>query len=123
MMGGVEATTDLTGFTLNKGLTSGNYLTNATGLAVSPFYEVEAGTTIDFKLHNGTWESYNKAIFCRTNANAGATLQSTITTSHEQKTAPAETHYCRFAIRIADADDCYAKDVTNNKYLWKGKNV
>ena len=31
--------------------------------------------------------------------------------------------YIRICVNIDDIDNCYIKDVTNNNYIWKGKNV
>lgn len=124
--GGGEPTTDLTGWTLGKGLTSANGLTTDSLLCVSPFYPTQEGTVIKVKAFNTIDYNHLCKFISTKSQNTGTTArvaQDSITTNPYQVTIPSTALYFHLACIVADIDDCYIYDVTNSTYLWKGKNV
>lgn len=119
-MGGTS--TDLTGWTIGKGLTSGNYLTNDAELCVSPYYNVVGGQVIRVVAYD-SYNNNHQCKFVETKSSNAVVKQQTMTAKPYNVTLQSATEKFRCVCTLSYIDDCYIYDVTNSVYLWKGKNV
>lgn len=111
--------TDLTGWTLGKGITSANYLVNDDTLCVSPYYDIQGGDIVEIKAFN----VYNNSHQCKIMEFNGNTrvFQETMKTVPYSRTTASNATIFRCVCSLEVIDDCYIK--INNVYIWKGKNI
>lgn len=108
------------------GVVAGNDVNVWGCFAVSPLIEIPAGCA-NIRYRNGSPNGFIRIAFCDengtgvgsqvnypTNSGGRETINTTIQSSYK---------YIRICVNIDDIDNCYIKDVTNNTYIWKGKNV
>lgn len=114
--------TDLTGWTLGKGLTTGNYYTIDELLCVSPYYDVAGGEEIEVVVFN-TFDSDHQCKLIGLDSNNKRNMSLTIDTKPQIVALESDTVRFRVVCTLAYIDNCYIKDLTNNVFLWKGKNV
>lgn len=120
-MGDVKET-DLTGWTLGKGLTTANYYITDELLCVSPYYYVAGGEKIEVAVFN-TYDYDHPCKFIGLNGNYERNLSLTISTKPQIVALISDTVRFRAVCTLSYIDNCYIKDLTNNVFLWKGKNV
>lgn len=118
-MGKKEEETDLVGWTLGKGLTTANFLTDDDTLCVSPYYDIQGGDIVEVKAFN----VYNAEHPCKMIELNGTTrvFQATIKTVPYSRTTANNATRFRCVCSLDAIDDCYI--TINNLYIWKGKNV
>ena len=114
--------TDLTGWILGKGLTTANYYTTDELLCVSPYYDVAGGDEIEVVVFN-TYDKDHPCKLIGLNSNDGRSVSLTITTKPQIVALESDTVRFHVVCMLAYIDNCYIKDLTNNVFLWKGKNV
>ena len=117
-----------------EGVILGNWnYSNSTGwsrsegiLAVTPLLDYPSGCAkIEFnhKIVRGTLNGrlyVLDANMMNVNNQVGEVTGSTMTLNATQM---ASARYVVMSLNAEQIDDCYIKDVTNNAYIWKGKNV
>lgn len=117
-----DVKTDLTGWTLGRGLTTVNYYTTDELLCVSPYYDVAGGEEIEVVVFN-TYANAHQCKLIGLNSNNNRNMSLTITTKPQIVALESDTVRFRVVCTLAYIDNCYIKDLTNNVFLWKGKNV
>ena len=114
--------TDLTGWTLGKGLTTADSYKTDELLCVSPYYDVAGGEEIELVVFN-TYDNNHQCKFISLDSNNSRNISITITTKPQIVALESDTVRFHVACTLAYIDNCYIKDLTNNVFLWKGKNV
>lgn len=105
----------------NHGSNAG-YLQNDRDEIVSRFIAVPSGCTqVRFRAGSSPSASWRNLLF----VNSGGTSVGLVGygSADQVSNVPSGAAKMRLGMEVADMDNCYIYDVTNDSYIWKGKNV